>query len=174
VTAPEWLTALGIPEECISDVTSVTERTRRFSIRPRRGSGEDQIWCVQVDGCWIDDTVKKVDYLLVGQSASGRKVIVLVELKGQDFGKALEQIESTLQFFCKQSPDNIIHRGLHRDSQGHDAPGRGGVRAHVVLSRGKSVPQRAHRREKIRKRYGVIVYTHKQDAQFDGLDSLFS
>lgn len=172
MSAPQWLTALGIPEECVSNGSSAHEKGRRFSIRPRRGNQIDEIWRIQVDGCWMQDDVKKVDYLFWGQSASGRRDILLVELKGQDFGKALQQIESTLRLICKRDGDNIIHTGAHQDAPPHDPPERGGVRAYVVLSSGRGVPQRLRERQRIQERYGVIVYPHEQRLEVNGLDAL--
>ena len=175
MNAPQWLLALGIPEGCISNKSSAEEKGRQFSIRSRRGNKKDDIWRVQVDDCWLkDDAEKRVDYLFWGQSASGRKVILLVELKGQDFNKALQQIASTLQRLCKHTEGNIVHTGHHRASPGHDPHGAGGVRAYVVLSRGRGVPQRQKEREKLRERYGVIVYHREQRLDANGLDDLLS
>ena len=42
MSPPHWLTALGIPEECISNHSSAEENRRRFSIRPQRGNERDQ------------------------------------------------------------------------------------------------------------------------------------
>jgi len=172
MSPPQWLTALGIPEECVSNHSSAEEKGRRFSIRPQRGNERDQIWRVHVDGCWIQGDAKRVDYLFWGQSASGRRGVLLVELKGQDFGKALEQIESTLGRLCKRSGGNIIHTGVHLDAPPHDPPEKGGVRAYVVLSSGRGVPQRFRERQRIQKRYDVIVYPHEQRLEADGLDAL--
>jgi hypothetical protein len=136
VSVPPWLTALGIPEKCVSNSSSAEEKGRRFSIHPQPG---DEIWRVHVDGCWVRDNVKRVDYLFWGRSASSRQVILLVELKGQDFGGALQQIESTLQRLCRRSGSNIIHTGHHRASPGHELHGTGGVRAtKLTASSGRS------------------------------------
>ncbi len=169
MSAPQWLLALGIPEGCVSNSSSAEERGRRFSIHSQPG---DEIWRVHVDGCWVCDNVKRVDYLFWGRSAAGRRVVLLVELKGQDFGRALQQIESTLQRLCKRSGGNIIHTGQHRASLGHEPHGTGGVRAYVVLSKGSGVPQRQREREKLRARYGVIVYHREQRIEANGLDHL--
>ena len=172
MTAPAWLLELGIPEDCISNSSSAREKGRRFSIRPRRGSNADRIWRIQVDGCWLPEDVKKVDYLFWGQSGSGRKLVVLVELKGQDFGKALQQIRSTLDFLCKGSVGNRVHTGVHGMSPGHDLPAARGIKAYVVLATARGVPQRQADRERIRKRYGVVVYHQKQRVEIDGLDAV--
>jgi len=164
VNIPEWLFALGIPAQCITSQSAAEEQGRRFTIRPRRGADGDTIWRVAVDGCWLDGTVKKVDYLFWGQTGAGRRLLLLVELKGQDFGKALAQIESTLQQLCKSAADHGIHTGTHVAAPGHDT-----VKAYVVLSRGKGVPLRQKERERIRLRYGVIVYPGEKRCEFDGL-----
>lgn len=172
MTAPAWLLELGIPEHCISNSSSSREKGRRFSIRPHRGSNGDVIWRIQVDGCWLPEDVKKVDYMFWGQSSSGRKLILLVELKGQDFGKALQQIRSTLDLLCKRSAGNRVHTGVHGMSPGHDLPEAAGIKAFVVLSKGRGVPQRQVERERIRQRYGVIVYHREQRLEIKGLDAV--
>lgn len=172
MSPPQWLTALGIPEDCVSNSSSAQERGCRFSIRPQRGNRRDQIWRVQVDGCWLQDDDKRVDYLFLGQSASGRRMVLLVELKGKDYRGALKQIESTLQCLCRRSEGNIIHTGAHQYSPGHDLTNDNGVRAYVVLSKGSGVPQRQRERERIRHRYGVIVYSRERELQAIGLDAL--
>ena len=170
MSAPGWFEEIGIPRDCVFQRSSARERGRSFSITPQRG---DEIWCVRVDGCWLqDDTGKRVDYLFWGQSAAGSRLILLVELKGQDFGTALEQIESTLGRFCKEADGDTVHTGDHRASPGHDAHRSGGVRAFVVLSKGRGVPQYTRKREALRRKYGVVVYHHERKFEAHGLDSL--
>jgi hypothetical protein len=170
MSTPQWLRALEIPKDCISPTSSAQERRRSFSIHPQEG---DSVWRVKVDGCWLQSSdEKKVDYLFWGQSASGRRVILLVELKGQNFGKALEQMKSTLQRLCKRAGSSGIHTGSHQSSPGHDLHATGGVRAYVVLSKGRGVPQRQRERERIRRRYGVLVYPKSQRLEINGLDAL--
>ena len=172
MTSPKWLTTLGIPETCIARKSSAEEHTRRFSIHPQPG---DIIWRVKADGCWLQSTgEKKVDYLFWGQSAKGRKAILLVELKGEDFGKALQQIKSTLDQLCKRADGEGIHTGAHRISPGHDPLATGGVLACVVLSKGKGVPQRQRERERLRQRYGVLVRTGERHFEVNGVDAIFS
>lgn len=169
-TVPQWITGLGIPEECVSEASSAEEKGRRFSVAPAAG---DQVWRVHVDGCWLKDNEhKRVDYLFFGESASGRKMLLLVELKGQDFKTALQQIESTLQRLCKRSAENCVHHGAHKQAPGHDGLRSGAVRAFVVLSRGKGVPQRGREREKLRKKYGVLVHPRERQISATGLDNL--
>lgn len=171
MSVPKWLTDLGIPENCIARKSAAEERGRRFSIRPRRG---DAIWHVQVDGCWLRNIDgKKVDSLFWGQSASGRKIVLLVELKGSDFGQALAQINDTFAKLCKRADGHGIHLGSHLDSPGHTSLADGGVRAYVVLSKGKGVPQRSNERERLRKRYGVLVQPGERQIEIDGIDSVF-
>lgn len=169
MTIKDDLVTLGIPEKCISSRSSAEERGQRFSIRPAQG---DEIYCVHVDDCWIGDTQQRVDYLFWGMSASGRRAILLVELKGSDFGRALQQIRATLRRFCKRVADNTVHRGDHRQSLQHDPLSAGGVRAYVVLSKGTGVRQRQRERERIRKEYGVLVYPHCRRLETQGLDAL--
>jgi hypothetical protein len=165
---PKWLTALGIPEECISRNSSAAEHGRSFAIQRRKG---DKVWCIKLDDCWWrDSTAKKVDYLFWVQSSSAKKAVLLIELKGKNFGAALEQVVSTLQKLCKKSDGKGIHTGPHNASPGHDLLTEGGVRAYVVTSGG--VSQRQSERERIRKQYGILVYTHTQRFQFDSVDAL--
>jgi hypothetical protein len=171
MSAPAWLTTLGIPEGCIARKSSAEEHTRRFSIRSQPG---DIVWRVKVDEGWLQSGGdKRVDYLFWGQSASGRKVILLVELKGENFGKALLQIESTLDRLCKRADGNGIHIGPHLHSPGHALLAEGGVRAYVVLSKGKGVPLRLKEQELLRKRYGVFVRTGERHLDVKGIDAVF-
>jgi hypothetical protein len=166
--APQWLRALEIPDACISQASSAGEGRRRFVIHLGEG---DQIWRVKMDGCWLTSSdEKKVDYLFWGSSASGRKVILLVELKGKHFGRALEQVKSTLQRICKRADGRGIHTGAHQESPGHNLSE--GVLAYVVLSKGKGVPQRQRERERIRQCYGVRVYPKSQRFDVNGIDAL--
>lgn len=172
MSAPEWLIALGIPAGCIARRSSAEERARRFTIHPRT---RDIVWRIKVDECWLQSPdEKKVDYLFWGQSASGRKVILLVELKGEDFGKALRQIRSTLEELCKRADGNGIHVGLHQRSPGHDLLADRGVQAYVVLSKGKGVPQRQREREWLRQRYGVLVHAGERHIEIKSVDAIFS
>ena len=158
-----------IPPECVSSRSAVREHRRRFSIQPRAG---DEICCIELDGCWLkSDPVKRVDYLFLGRSAAGKKLVLLVELKGGNFGKALDQIEATLQFLCRQGSGNVIHNGEHKSALAHDAPENGGVRAYVILSHGRKVGLRSRQVEDIRKRFGVRVYA-REGVSVNGLDAL--
>jgi hypothetical protein len=162
--------ALGIPQTCITPHSSAEARHRRFSIRPKSG---DTVWRVRLDDGWFrDQTTKKIDFMFWTQSAAGRRRILLVELKGKNFGAALEQLNSTLEHLCKLSANQGIHTGNHRASPGHDAVSQQAIRAYVVLSKGKGVPLRTTERERIRKRYGILIYTHEQRIEIDGLDTL--
>lgn len=100
--------------------------------------------------------------------------MILVELKGADYGKALEQIESTLQQLCKRGGNDILHTQTRSNSPGHDLPQNGGVRAFVILSRGKGVPQRLKKRLSLQKRYGIIIQHSEQRLEADGLDELLT
>ena len=109
MSSPRWLTVLAVPKACVTPKSSAQERGRRFVIRPQPG---DRIWRVRVDGCWLPGSQeRKVDYLFWGQSATGRRVILLVELKGKKFRDALEQIEHTLGRLCKRAESGGIHLG---------------------------------------------------------------
>jgi hypothetical protein len=169
---PQWLEALGIPDSCISLASSAREGKCSFVIHTRP---DEQVWRVKVDGCWIQSGAeKKVDYLFWGQSVSGQKLIILVELKGQHFGEALKQIENMLQRLCKRAAGSGIHTGPHRDSPGHNRASAGGVLAFTVLSTGKGVPKRLRERERIRQRYGVLVRSKTRRLEANGLDGLLS
>jgi len=170
VNVPPWLTALGIPTACITRQSSASEHGRSFSIHCQKG---DHVWRVQIDGCWLPDVdQKKADYLFWAESASGNRMVLVVELKGQNFGKALAQIESTLQYLCKNGGKCGIHTGAHQDSPGHGSVAEGGVRAYAVLSKGRGVPKRLRDRERLRQRYGVIVHSKSQRLAVNGVDTL--
>jgi len=115
---------------------------------------------------------KRVDYLFWGQSNAGRRVVLLVELKGKRFGDALQQIERTLERLCKQADGGGVHTGHHQASPGHDRHDDGGVRAYVVLSSGRKVPQHRQEIKHIWKRYGVLVRHAEQRLEVKGIDAL--
>ena len=96
----------------------------------------------------------------------------MVELKGKDFGTALQQIEASLQHLCKLADGQGIHMGNHRLSPGHDRHDRAGVRAYVILSKGKGVPLRQTERARLSKQYGVIVHPYSQRLEVKGVDAL--
>lgn len=170
MSAPKWLRDLGISESCISRKSSANERGRSFSIRPSKG---DHIWCIKVDDCWIRSSgEKKADYLFWCQSRTGRRVIILVELKGKNFGESLQQIKAMLERLCKNADERGIHTGTHRAAPGHDQHDKGGVRAYVVLSKGRGVPKRQVELERIRQKYGVIVHPHEKRFEVYGIDAL--
>lgn len=148
------LLAMGVPEECISQMSSAGT-VRRFSIRPLRG---EEIWRVFVDGCWIRDNVtRRVDYLFWARTSSGQHIIILVELKGGHFTDALEQIEQMLQLLA-----------TYKDT----IPSEVEKRAYAVLSHGRGVPQATNMRERLRKRYGVRVVAREKRIEVDGIESL--
>jgi hypothetical protein len=71
---------------------------------------------------------------------------------------------------CKRAVGNIIHAGTHTATPGHDASAAGGVRAYVVLS--KVTDLRLRDRERLRQRFGVIVYAKSQRLEAEGLEAL--
>jgi hypothetical protein len=172
---------MGIPESCVDRRSSCVEKGRSFSVVP---SSSDEIWRVKVDHCWFDDTQKKVDYLFWIKASSGNKAIILVELKGSDYGKALQQIENTLRLLCKYSHRNIIHTGSHKDSPGHNLINHKGIQAYVVLSqgheassrrtrRGRKIPQRSSQLERIRQKYHVRVQTTTKRFRQNDVEKFF-
>ncbi len=168
MSVPEWMLKLGIPANCVSQKTAVKENQQRFSVRPCRGEVEDKIWSVQVDGCWLkSEDGKKIDYLFWIDGTDGRTIVLLVELKGEDYKKALQQIEATLQRLCKLADGHGIHTGDHRSAPRHFAPSAGGVKAYVVLSRGNEVAKQQAYAERLRRKYGVIVIPHSQQLEID-------
>jgi len=181
MAVPEWFKALDIPDACVEKRSACKENQRSFSIRPTSG---DEIWRIKVDGCWVSGAQKRVDYIFWVQSKSGKRAIILVELKGSNYGKALDQIESTLRLLCKHSSTNFVHTGKHQISPGHDGTADKGVQAYVVLStgrqasktatrRGRKIPQRLSRLERIRLGYGVRVQPKTNRMFVRGVDALW-
>lgn len=84
----------------------------------------------------------------------------MVELKGQDFGHALEQIASTLAYLYQRKPEL------------RQVAAQGGICAYVVLSKGQAVAQRLNEKARIQKRYGVIVRQKSQRFEINGIDGL--
>ena len=181
MAVPEWFEALDIPNDCVEKKSSCRENQRSFAIDPASG---DEVWRIEVDGCWLRCVQKRVDYIFWVQSRSGKRAIILVELKGSNYGKALDQIESTLRLLCKRSSDNLIHTGKHQLSPGHDGVAGRGVQAYVVLStgrqasktvtrRGRKIPQRLSKLEKIRLEYRVRVQPKTNRMFVKGVDALW-
>lgn len=168
MSVPAWLEDLKIPTACLSNRTVVEENGRRFVLKPRHGTVQDKIWTVHVDECWFTQVEsKRVDYLFWANGTDGRTIILLVELKGRDFKKALEQIESTLARLCKYSDGRGIHSGNHLHAPQHLPPTTGGVRAYVVLSQGNEVALQQAYLERLRKKYHVLVTAKSQQLKVD-------
>lgn len=150
---PQILESLAISDKCVSQSTAVTERGRRFAIDRQPG---DIIWCIRVDDCWLDSAAgKRVDYLFYGSARSGKECLSLVELKGSDFGAALEQIEGTVKHLYN----------IKAELRQFAAAGR--LTAYVVLSKGKGVPQRLKERRRIEKKYHIIVTPKGQQCELE-------
>ncbi len=176
-----WFAELGIPENCITKKSSCGEKGRKFSIIPKRG---EKVWRVKVDGCWLSRKRKKVDYLFWGEEASGKRIILLVELKGGHYGKALEQVYSTLQVLCKHSYANIAHNKAAIKISVHSPIHERGVQAYIVLStgkeasqrtskRGRKIPQHFRKLESIRINFKVRVHPTTNKVLIKGVDSFF-
>ena len=169
MSPPAWLLELGIPETCISLQTSVGDAQARFRLRKAPG---DEVWCVRVDGCWLNSEQKKVDYLFYCSNASGNHTVVLVELKGRHFSDALAQIRSTLKQLCKLGIDGGIHQGAHQNSPGHAAAHSGGVRAYVILSKYRSTSLDQIELQRIAKEFQVVILPRSQVLSVPGVDRL--
>jgi hypothetical protein len=151
---PDMLANLGIPDECLDQRASASESGRSFVINKQRG---DVIQRIKVDDCWLDHADgKKVDYMFWCHNSKQR--LCLVELKGSNFGRSLEQIKATLHLLFERQP------------RLRDFADQGGVCAYVVLSKG--VPQRLKERAKIKKLYNVIVYPHTKRLELEDVNDL--
>lgn len=153
---PPLLAELGIPAACIDQRTHADEKGRSFVIRPQR---DEVVWRIIVDRCWLKDfDGLRTDYLF--WCSNNQERFVLVELKGQDFGHALEQIASTLAYLYQRKPEL------------RQVAAQGGICAYVVLSKGQAVAQRLNEKARIQKRYGVIVRQKSQRFEINGIDGL--
>ena len=166
---PQWMLNLGIDANDISRRSSAKENGRVFVIDPDRG---DVIWRIKLDGGWLKGDYRKADYLFWGRNSRGQQFIVIVELKGTDYGHALSQIRSTLDKLCKHSATNIVHNELYQGLARHTATSDGGVTAYVILSNSRKVPLKQNEREKIRKEYNVLVHTHSKKCRVRGVKNL--
>lgn len=79
-------------EDCFENKTAATENGRTFRIEC---SNKTEQFCrIHVDGCFvIDNDSKKCDYVFV---RCKNEDVYYVELKGQDIGRAYEQIVETI------------------------------------------------------------------------------
>ena len=161
--APHWLITLGVPQNCITVSPVAQENKRRFAIKVK---ADEQVWRVKVDDCWLSDQDhKKVDFLFWWGNSANDRLVLLVELKGKRFDLALKQIEATLERLCKTAPNQGIHSGSHQASPGHTLVKEGGVKAYVVLSKGKGVRLRSTELERLRKRYKVRIEAKSQQIE---------
>ena len=71
----------------------VKEHRSSFELR---NTARLKIEKIQVDGCLIDDTRERCDWLLVNREE--KKRALYIELKGADIGKAIRQLEATLGY----------------------------------------------------------------------------
>ena len=67
-----------------------SENKKRFCVKNPKSK---DVWKCRVDGCWIKGRSAKCDYLV----KVGDEVLFLVELKGVDHIRALEQLVSTAE-----------------------------------------------------------------------------
>jgi hypothetical protein len=119
------------------------------------------IWRIKIDDCWLGGAdERKVDYLFWSTNKLGKERLSLVELKGENFGDALEQIESTLRRLYGNKP------ALRQFAA------QGGICVYVILSKGKGVPQNLNRIAKIKKDFDVIVRPKSQRLELDGVAGL--
>ena len=145
-----WLGSLGVPDCCVTVKTAATENGRRFQLLAPTGVS---VLRVRVDGCWLSGTDRrKVDYLFTAEVANGKRLCVLVELKGKEYGKALSQVEDTIKYiesipaYLKERPNTLV--------------------AHVVLSQGNQIPRYQVQEEKLRKKYGLRIYRTSQRGEY--------
>ncbi len=146
---PTWFAKLDMPAECVSRQSSAKEKQSSLVIHLAK---DDQIWRVKVDGCWLkDEAAARCDYLFYGQSHTGWQMTLLVELKGKHLGKALQQIEATI----------LRLRNAYQ----------GDLRACIILSRGKGVPQRLKERELLRRKYGLRLRIHTTRLEVQSIEA---
>jgi hypothetical protein len=84
-------------KKCTTEVNDskvvVKEHRSSFELR---NTARLKIEKIQVDGCLIDDTRERCDWLLVNREE--KKRALYIELKGADIGKAIRQLEATLGY----------------------------------------------------------------------------
>ncbi len=166
---PQWILDLGVDAAYVAHSSSVSENGRTFVIEPDAG---DQLWRITLDGGWLQGDYRKADYLFWGRNSQGRCVVIVVELKGADYGHALSQIANTLERLCKRSEANVVHLGPHRSGQGHAPTSEGGVKAYVILSNSRQVPLKLKEREGIRQKYNVVVIAKSRELRVRGINGL--
>lgn len=156
MSLPPLLNELGIPEDCVNQTASAQEKGRSFVINRQQ---DEVVWRIMVDHCWLRDSERpRVDYLFLG--INHRECLVLVELKGKNFGHALEQIASALAHLYELKP------ALRQ------VAAQGGLSAYVVMSKGQGVSRRFNEIAKIAKKYHVIVHPKSQRHEINGVSRL--
>jgi hypothetical protein len=153
---PQILIELDIPENCIDQKTSASERGRSFVLHREQ---DETVYRIKVDDCWLgSDDGKKVDYLFWYTNNKAR--LILVELKGQNLGTALKQIAATLEYLYNLRPT------LRQFAT------QGGICVYIVLSRGKGVGKRLNQIDKLKKTYQVIIRSKSQRLELNGMHEL--
>ena len=90
----------------MGQTVSVQENKRKFVLDNPKGK---KICRIRIDGCVINGTTKKCDYLVL---VCEQEAAYFVELKGRDFPNAVEQITTTIQSF-QQDWQNFPKQGVY-------------------------------------------------------------
>lgn len=149
---------------CLLPGTSIGENQRVFSIKPEPG---EQVAGVRVDGCVVTDSLRpRCDGLFVLlPPGSPYFVIALVELKGNDVGRAKRQLLATQEFLLERLGCALGHHGVEilRKMSFQPLTGRshGGMVLGIVVSRGRLV---LGQRDIMRLRKNRIKWKHFQNA----------
>lgn len=77
---------------CIVEELQAQEKGRGVKLSP---SSSSEAIKIRVDGCLIDDGAKRCDCLFFYKKSEGRRYAFLVELKGNNYFHALEQLAAT-------------------------------------------------------------------------------
>ncbi len=150
----------NINDKCLLNKTVVKEKESEFRIEPK--SPNDEIFCIKVDDCHIQDkNTVKCDYVFhrnISTAKQGELIgkFYFVELKGSDFKKAFEQIKETIsKHFQTQRKETI---------------------GFIVTSRTlpQNNPEIANAKEEFRKKYGLALHHKNRVLKFDPIKETVS
>ena len=137
-----------------------------FSFKKLKG---EECWLFPLDSYLTSQkgTQTRADAVFITKSISSLVKIIIVELKGADLKKAIEQIESTITMFSNNSN---IHKQIHAcfdTLQKHAI-----ITAHIVHKNGRSMPLYKAKLRFIEKKHNVRIFCHEKTYSADNIATL--
>ena len=147
----------NVPLTCVSKSHVARENNKQFIVNRSRGD----IFKIKLDFDGRDISQKTVDYaFLIQAHDSVIQDIILVELKGRNIKHGFEQIESTLNKYCKKSPKGkTLHNKINHSLGNHD------TKAFIIAQKHR-LQQNQNCKYQITQKFGVIVDIKTQKYEY--------